>query len=366
MPDLANPGFVTLSLLQLLALHGMSSSKFNRTELLQALKGKHIVNPTSIFQPYSAEEEGHTPAVGAAQASSAGSAPASHSSVLPFSDADLGSLGWAVDPGCALEQLQLSMPAEFQAAAAGVSPPTTGQAPAPAAAPTPAAATTAAAIATAVANTMPSTAPMHAAAAATIALPQQPYPAATGVVQQQQQQLVLASHDQQHAAPKLASSAAVQDQTQQQAQQAAANPCSVAPSCSQPELAGQVQHKSDNHEEQAAAAAAAAAVGVADPMQALLQRAGLQDGCSLPSHVHTPWMLQQLRLFVACGAVASQEKLPPPPAAAGAAAGVPGAGGGSLLGRGVGFVLLEDMQVAGPKGTALTLPAGVYEVRTIT
>lgn len=104
-------------------------------------------------------------------------------------------------------------------------------------------------------------------------------------------------------------------------------------------------------------------------MQVLLQRAGLQDGCRMPKHMHTPWMLQQLRLFVAGGAVASREKLPPPPAAGAAAAAagslsvVPGAAGGPLLGRGIGFVLLEDMQVAGAKGATLTLPAGVYEVR---
>ncbi|WIA29006.1 hypothetical protein OEZ86_011523 [Tetradesmus obliquus] len=206
---------------QLLALHGMSSSKFNRSEVLQALKGKCIVNPTSIIKPHSTQEEPQPlAAAAAAEPGSAGS-----SILLPFSQADLGSLGWAVDPGCALEQLHLGMPAGFQAAAAIVSQPATGQAP-----PT----------ATAVADNVPSSAPMH-----------------------------------------------------------------------------------------------------------------------------------QLRLFVAGGAVASREKLPPSPAAGAAAAAagslsvVPGAAGGPLLGRGIGFVLLEDMQVAGAKGATLTLPAGVYEGRAI-
>ncbi|WIA08934.1 hypothetical protein OEZ85_008351 [Tetradesmus obliquus] len=157
---------------QLLALHGMSSSKFNRSEVLQALKGKYIVNPTSIILPHSTQEAAQPPAA-AAPAAEAGSAGSSI--LLPFSQADLGSLGWA-----------------------------------------------------------------------------------------------------------------------------------------------------------------------------------------------------QLRLFVAGGPVASREKLPPPPAAGAAAAAaagslsvVPGAAGGPLLGRGIGFVLLEDMQVAGAKGATLTLPAGVYEGRAI-
>jgi hypothetical protein len=346
-------------LLQLLALHGMSSSKFNRTDILQALKGKHIANPTCIIQPHSSSTDEAQP--------DAASSKASHTGVLPFSEADLGSLGWAVDTGCALEQLQLGMPAGFEAAAASVPKPVTAQTPAAAAAATTAAAASMPATMLAAATDLdqPSAA-LHVAVAADTALPAHTLTAAA-CQQQQQQQAALANHVLQHAAPTLASSAPAPT-----AAAMAPPPAAVAQTLMRTLGGLQVQHRQTMQTQQPGidnsadlAAAAAAAEEEEDPMQVLLRRAGLQDGCRLPKHVHAPWMLQQLRLFVAGGAVASQEKLPPPPSAAAAGGVVPGVGGGSLLGRGIGFVLLEDMQVAGLKGTALTLPAGVYEVSGI-
>jgi hypothetical protein len=353
------PHACRILLLQLLALHGMSSSKFNRTEVLQALKGKHIANPTSIIQPHSSSSED---AVQAAATSNA----ASHSGVLPFSEADLGSLGWAVDTGCALEQLQLSMPAGFEAASASVPKSITGQTPAAAAAATAAAASMPATVPAAATDPNPPSAPMHVAAAVNNALPAPTVTVAACQQQQQRrQQTALANHVLQHAAPALASTALAPTATSLAAPAAA-----VAQTVLGSQGGLQAQHRQTVQPQQLGvdssadpAAAAAEEEEEEDPMQVLLRRAGLQDGCRLPKHVHTPWMLQQLRLFVAGGAIASQEKLPPTPSAAAAAGGVvPGVGGGSLLGRGIGFVLLEDMQVAGLKGTALTLPAGVYEV----
>jgi len=75
----------------------------------------------------------------------------------------------------------------------------------------------------------------------------------------------------------------------------------------------------------------------------------------LPGPSHTPWLKLQLQWFEASGILAA-------PAAAAAAAAEGSTG--SLLGRRVGFVLLEEMQVAGPRNSILTLPAGVYEVRS--
>jgi hypothetical protein len=47
---------------------------------------------------------------------------------------------------------------------------------------------------------------------------------------------------------------------------------------------------------------------------------------------------------------------------AAAAAVCAGQGCGGLLGQRVGFMLLEDMQVAGPRNILLSLPPGFYEV----
>lgn len=78
----------------------------------------------------------------------------------------------------------------------------------------------------------------------------------------------------------------------------------------------------------------------------------------LPQQSHTPWLKAQLQLFAAHGL-----RVAPKTAAAAAATESP-AGDGGLLGRRVGFVLLDEMQVLGPRNILLTLPPGFYEVST--
>lgn len=76
---------------------------------------------------------------------------------------------------------------------------------------------------------------------------------------------------------------------------------------------------------------------------------------TIPEPSHTPWLKPQLEWFVENGL-----RLQQPLAAAAAVCASKGCGG--LLGHRVGFMLLEDMQVAGPRNVILTLPPGFYEV----
>lgn len=74
---------------------------------------------------------------------------------------------------------------------------------------------------------------------------------------------------------------------------------------------------------------------------------------SRPGPHHAPWLKAQLEYFSSNGL-----RLQNPLAAAAVMCGE----GSGLLGQRVGFTLLEEMQVAGPRNTMLTLPPGFYEV----
>jgi hypothetical protein len=78
-----------------------------------------------------------------------------------------------------------------------------------------------------------------------------------------------------------------------------------------------------------------------------------------PQQPHTPWLKAQLHLFAAHGLRVAQAAAA---AAAAAAASESQEGDGGLLGHRVGFVLLDEMQVLGPRNILLTLPPGFYEV----
>jgi hypothetical protein len=77
-----------------------------------------------------------------------------------------------------------------------------------------------------------------------------------------------------------------------------------------------------------------------------------------PEQRHTQWLASQLRLFARSGALV----VPRGVDEGGGGGSSAGAGGGGLLGRRVGFMLQEAMQVAGPRNTLLTVPPGMYQV----
>ncbi|KAF8072858.1 hypothetical protein HT031_000518 [Scenedesmus sp. PABB004] len=244
----------------LLALHGLSASKFNRAELLAAMRGRRPICPI--------HEGGPARALPPAAGGGGGA-------VVPFAAADLAALGWwpeGLDAASELpvERLPLSPPAGEDG--------DSGEEPAP---------------------------PPAAAAP-----PSQP------------------------AAPAAAEAAGVQRQQQEQGQpQAAPDASPTPPPQSAATTPAPQELEAPPGAEEPPDGGDAAAVASA------LRRAGLLDAAGARGYVRTPWLLQQLRRFAASGAEASAEALP---AEAGEAAG--GGGPGGLLGRHVGFVLLEDMQ----------------------
>lgn len=64
---------------------------------------------------------------------------------------------------------------------------------------------------------------------------------------------------------------------------------------------------------------------------------------------HTQWLQGQLRRITGQGCQASDEDLSYH-------------GVSALIGRRLAFVLLEELEIQGPKNTVLMLPAGIYQV----
>lgn len=418
----------------LLLAHGITSSKFNRAELLQALKGKHLINPVSINTRSICSQGRHSQPQPACPADAASDTIAGNSSTLLFSATDLVFLGWAEEGSGTLSQqlehLQLTIPAAQPGA--DLSEPTACRQLAAATAASPAGfgctrpdAAQARRQHTAATSYQQHTgAGTSALAAAAATSTQHAAYNATSVAN-------LSPHETAALAGKsqIGSSSALQQEKQQEQADPASNfkPASAQPGptqlctapavarlgaalathgvlqpgqllpastsslpapdsrpavteqqahsqtggCHQEQQHGQVQQQQEqppsNPAQQQGTAAGSDHQPLGNRLLAEMQPARLHGSCLLPGNPHARWLQQQLQLLVTAGAVASAEQLPAsaacagdtvPPAAAGPCSGV-------LLGRGVGFVLLEDMQVAGPKSSLLMLPAGVYQVRMV-
>jgi hypothetical protein len=106
----------------------------------------------------------------------------------------------------------------------------------------------------------------------------------------------------------------------------------------------------------AAAAACASGAEAGQPHRSAQAAVALQLA-DLPQQSHTPWLKAQLQWLADNGLRVAQET-----AAAAAAAAIGSPEDGGLLGRRVGFMLLDEMQVLGPRTALLTLPPGFYEV----
>lgn len=450
------------SVLQLLSVHGLSASKFNRTELLQAIKGKPLVNPFSQWLEGTDVDIQHLPPATAATCSTA---------VDPelVTGADLSALGW-VEAGARIltqpiEQLQIDMLAGFAVipgendsnmlaglAGAGLSAPMAGpsqqqqwqhetaagllrftQQPvqeghrATSDAGCPWSAEIPQQLQTAVAaegmhvcegwrtakrakttvsspllqqhppRTTP-TAPLQAAVTDGPRAGQQQGPTTAAAVAANERALMIqnaAAGSSEQACSRLQPSRLQQRQRlhlelthmlQQQhdglqlEQQLGSGLNFSCGSFQQGVPAPQQQQEHQQHlaeqednaneteaedDDEAQLMGDLTAVAAANPLVELLQQAGLPAAMPGASQQHAHQLLKQLQLFAAAGAVASQEVLPTAPAAAPATLGSAfSCDSNALLGRHVGFVLTEEMLVAGTKNMQLTFPAGVYEVNT--
>jgi hypothetical protein len=344
---------------QLLVLHGLGAGgTFNKSQLLAAIKGQKLINPCSSSSSSSNSLE-------------QGAAPQTQQSELPFSAADVCGVLGVSGPNSDIQFLQLPGADQMRqpTAAAGLLPAATGVGSNPGAELT----------ADALHNTQhePSQAPQQQAQPPEqmpgLPISQQmqhtfqPQPCAAPTAGQahssqvdQLHQLLatlLAQH-QQTAAP----AAAV---TLQQAPVPSQQPVLAVGGSSQATTADLVQQLLSHrgpaggqhaHTSLPTTNTAPAAAYNPHPSQQAAAEASTAADLQLDSRTaanHTPWLKAQLDYLSSNGL-----RLQAPLAAAAVMCGE----GSGLLGQRVGFTLLEEMQVAGPRNTMLTLPPGFYEV----
>lgn len=339
---------------QLLVLHGLGAGgTFNKSQLLAAIKGQKLINPSS------------------SSSNSLGAPPQTEESELPFTSADVCAVLGVSGPTSDIQFLPLgctAAPADMAGADQMQQP-------------------------TAAANLLPAATGVGSNLGADVTAPNAQHQPPQAAYQQAQPP---------EQTPGLTSSSLQMQHTYQP------QPCAAA-------TAGQAHSQADHPvlhhllaillaQHQTAAPAAAAmpplasqqpvlAAGsskptTADLIQQLLSHHGPEEGrhtnTSLPtgntappaadnpnlsqqatpeagtaaelqldSRHHTPWLQAQLE-YLASNGLRLQNPL--------AAAAVMCDEGSGLLGQRVGFTLLEEMQVAGPRNTMLTLPPGFYEV----
>jgi hypothetical protein len=362
--------------LQLLQIHGCSATKINRAELLRGLRGMALINPVALCAASSTDIDVHIGA-SACAAAAAGTGAINHAphvvGLLPVTAADLVALGW-FDEGSSVSQdsiqwLPLSERVSQGGASMGQPDAATGRygvSSAPLDVPTdvePCAGGVSAASNLVSAwprmlleqqqPLVPSSAPAAATCLAAVSAQQE--------LQQQVQQHNMEQQDQEQ-----------QDQEQQQQQElqsvppaiitkqshlpalAALETASTSSQCMIPTWSQVPQQQPQQQPQQPPCMPSPRA-------RALLQRAELLPPPQLPRHVHSPWLLQQLRRFAASGALPCKSHHP---AEGSALCGTSGAQG-ALLGRSVGFVLLDTMRVDGSRSGGRSLPAGVYAGRAV-
>ncbi|GBF92087.1 hypothetical protein Rsub_04434 [Raphidocelis subcapitata] len=325
------PYFRLQDLRQLLLVHGLAAGKFARGDMLRAMVGCPLIDPTSAE---AAAGGGGEPARPAAASLVPAAAPPPSPPPPPLHAADLVALGWAEGPGDALQAALQSAPPlllpRLPAAAAGAD----GSSGAPAAAPPAAAAAQQLAAAGGAAEAAALASPPTAAERA----PQQPAAPPAAVAGQLDQGALLALLQQHGLLPaNLAPGAGAP-------QLAAAAPGSspAVPPLKQPQpqqqLAGGAWQTEGGH-------------GSTQPPPT---QPPAEPEPQAAEHPHTDWLRGQLAVFASlpgCRAAAREEL------------GEPGAA--ALAGRRVAFVLPQEMEVDAGRGAVLRLPAGVFQGRAI-